>query len=57
LVSGDAQFGEANEMIDLFERFWPKVLPACSRAGFVEKGHQYFESMIKEHGIYLIWIC
>jgi pentatricopeptide repeat protein len=33
------------------------VLPACGRAGFVEKGHQYFESIIKEHGIYLIWVC
>jgi pentatricopeptide repeat protein len=33
------------------------VLSACSRAGFVEKGHQYFESIIKEHGIYLIWVC
>jgi pentatricopeptide repeat protein len=33
------------------------VLSACSRVGFVEKGHQYFESIIKEHGIYLIWVC
>ncbi|KAM1065272.1 hypothetical protein ACFX13_021163 [Malus domestica] len=27
------------------------VLSACSRAGLVEKGHHYFESMVKEHGI------
>jgi pentatricopeptide repeat protein len=68
LVSGYAQFGEANETIDLFERMLAQglkpvgvtfigVLSACSRAGFVEKGHQYFESIIKEHGIYLIWVC
>jgi len=68
LVSGYAQFGEANETIDLFERMLAQalkpvgvtfngVLSACSRAGFGEKGHQYFESMIKEHGIHLIWIC
>jgi pentatricopeptide repeat protein len=54
--------------IDLFERMLAQglkpvgvtfigVLSACSRAGFVEKGHQYLESMIKENGIYLIWIC
>jgi pentatricopeptide repeat protein len=62
LVSGHAQFGEANETIDLFERMLAQglkpdgvtfigVLSACSRAGFVEKGHHYFESMIKDHGI------
>jgi pentatricopeptide repeat protein len=48
LVSGYAQFGEANETIDLFERMLAQglkpdgvtfigVLSACSRAGFVEK--------------------
>jgi pentatricopeptide repeat protein len=68
LVSGYAQFGEANETIDLFERMLAQglkpvgvtfigVLSACIRAGFVQKGHQYFESIIKEHGIYLIWVC
>jgi pentatricopeptide repeat protein len=58
----------SNETIDLFERMLSQglkpvgvtfigVLSACIRAGFVEKGHQYFESIIKEHGIYLIWVC
>ncbi|XP_057961390.1 putative pentatricopeptide repeat-containing protein At1g68930 [Malania oleifera] len=62
LVSGYAQFGKANETIDLFERMLAHglkpdgvtfigVLSACSRAGLVEKGRQYFESMLKEHGI------
>ncbi|PON76761.1 DYW domain containing protein [Trema orientale] len=62
LVSGYAQFGNANETINLFENmlshgFRPDgvtfigVLSACSRAGLVDKGHQYFESMVKEHGI------
>ncbi|KAI5352949.1 PREDICTED: pentatricopeptide [Prunus dulcis] len=62
LVSGYAQFGKAYETIDLFERMLAHglkpdgvtfigVLSACSRAGLVDKGHQYFESMVKEHGI------
>ncbi|KAM0961468.1 hypothetical protein ACFX2J_020657 [Malus domestica] len=62
LVSGYAQFGKAYETFDLFERMlalgWKPdgvtfigVLSACSRAGLVEKGHHYFESMVKEHGI------
>lgn len=62
LVSGYAQFGKANETIALFERMlghglkpdgvtFIGVLSACSRAGLVEKGHQYFESMMKKHGI------
>ncbi|XP_031278989.1 putative pentatricopeptide repeat-containing protein At1g68930 [Pistacia vera] len=62
LVSGYAQFGKANETIYLFEKmlahgFKPDgvtfigVLSACSRAGLVEKGHRYFDSMVVEHGI------
>ncbi|TYJ00774.1 hypothetical protein E1A91_A13G108300v1 [Gossypium mustelinum] len=62
LVSGYAQFGKANETIDLFQKMlahglkpdevtFVGVLSACSRAGLVEKGYQYFESMVKEHGI------
>ncbi|KAB1206097.1 hypothetical protein CJ030_MR7G006001 [Morella rubra] len=62
LVSGYAQFGEAKETIDLFETMLAQglkpdgvtfigVLSACSRAGLVEKGHWYFQSMIKEHRI------
>lgn len=62
LVSGYAQFGKGNETIALFERMLSHglkpdgvtfigVLSACSRAGLVEKGRHYFESMVKVHGI------
>ncbi|KAK8567470.1 hypothetical protein V6N13_105435 [Hibiscus sabdariffa] len=62
LVSGYSQFGKADETIDLFQKMlahglkpdevtFVGVLSACSRAGLVEKGYQYFESMVKEHGI------
>lgn len=62
LISGYAQFGKANEAIHLFEEMlshglkpdeatFVGIMSACSRAGLVEKGKQYFESMVKEHGI------
>ncbi|PIA63304.1 hypothetical protein AQUCO_00200967v1 [Aquilegia coerulea] len=62
LVSGYAQFGKAKQTIDLFEGMlgdglkpdgvtFIGVLSACSRAGLVEKGLKYFDSMVKEHGI------
>ncbi|XP_026402471.1 putative pentatricopeptide repeat-containing protein At1g68930 isoform X2 [Papaver somniferum] len=62
LVSAYAQFGKANESIDLFEQMLDKgmkpdgvtfigVLSACSRAGLVDKGYQYFDSMVKVHGL------
>ncbi|KAL3830581.1 hypothetical protein ACJIZ3_019383 [Penstemon smallii] len=62
LVSGYAQFGKANETISLFEEMlahglqpdgvtFVGVLSACSRAGFVEKGRQYFASMVDKYGI------
>ncbi|GKV39280.1 hypothetical protein SLEP1_g47081 [Rubroshorea leprosula] len=62
LVSGCAQFGKADGTIDLFEKMVAQglkpdgvtfigVLSACSRAGLVEKGYQYFESMVKDYGI------
>lgn len=62
LVSGYAQFGKAKETIDLFENMlayglqpdgvtFIGVLSACSRAGLVEKGRQYFDSMVKDHGL------
>ncbi|GJN18765.1 hypothetical protein PR202_gb05962 [Eleusine coracana subsp. coracana] len=65
LVSGYAQFGKAKETIDLFEKMLAKgvkpdgvtfigVLSACSRAGFVEKGRSYFDSMQNDHGIVAI---
>ncbi|KAB2624389.1 transcription factor bHLH49-like [Pyrus ussuriensis x Pyrus communis] len=56
LVSGYAQFAKAYETFVLFERMLAHglkpdgvtfigVLSACGRAGLVEKGHHYFESM------------
>ncbi|XP_047308323.1 putative pentatricopeptide repeat-containing protein At1g68930 [Impatiens glandulifera] len=62
IVMGYAQFGKANETIEMFEKMlavglrpdevtFIGVLSACGRAGLVEKGRYYFESMAKEHGI------
>ncbi|MCL7031675.1 hypothetical protein MKW94_026063 [Papaver nudicaule] len=64
LVSAYAQFGKATKSIDLFEQMLEKgmkpdgvtfigVLSACSRAGLVDKGYQYFDSMVKVHGLNL----
>ncbi|KAK9074464.1 hypothetical protein SSX86_007062 [Deinandra increscens subsp. villosa] len=62
LISGYSQFGEANKTINLFDRMltgqlrpdgvtFIGVLSACSRAGLVDKGREYFNSMVNEHGI------
>ncbi|XP_008797615.3 putative pentatricopeptide repeat-containing protein At1g68930 [Phoenix dactylifera] len=62
LVSGYSQFGKAKETIELFEKMLIEgvkpdgitfigVLSACSRAGLVEKGYSYFNSMVEEHRI------
>ncbi|XP_043715369.1 putative pentatricopeptide repeat-containing protein At1g68930 [Telopea speciosissima] len=62
LVSGYAQFGKAKQTIELFERMLADglkpdgvtfigVLSACSRAGLVDKGYEYFHSMVQKHGI------
>ncbi|KAF5757586.1 putative tetratricopeptide-like helical domain superfamily, DYW domain-containing protein [Helianthus annuus] len=62
LISGYSQFGEANKTINLFDRMLTSqlrpdgvtfigVLSACSRAGLVDKGREYFKSMVNEHGI------
>ncbi|KAL6573586.1 hypothetical protein OROHE_002045 [Orobanche hederae] len=59
LVSGYAKFGKVNETINLFEGMlayglkpdgvtFVGVLSACSRAGFVEKGRQYFALMVNK---------
>ncbi|KAL6538843.1 hypothetical protein OROMI_025169 [Orobanche minor] len=59
LVSGYAKFGKVNETINLFEEMlayglkpdgvtFVGVLSACSRAGFVEKGRQYFSLMVNK---------
>ncbi|XP_065879827.1 putative pentatricopeptide repeat-containing protein At1g68930 [Euphorbia lathyris] len=61
LITSYAQFGKANETIELFERMLAHglkpdavtfigVLSACSRAGLVERGQHYFKSL-KEHGL------
>ncbi|GAB4828998.1 hypothetical protein Ancab_018655 [Ancistrocladus abbreviatus] len=62
LVCGYSQFGKANDTITFFENMlahglkpdavtFVAVLSACSRAGLVEKGQLYFESMVREHCI------
>ncbi|KAK9116369.1 hypothetical protein Sjap_015316 [Stephania japonica] len=62
LVCGYAQFGKAVETISLFEEMLANglkpdgvtfigVLSACSRAGLVDKGYQYFDSMVNDHRI------
>lgn len=62
LVSGYAQFGKAKETIDLFENMLANglqpdgitfigVISACSRAGLVEKGRKYFQTMVEKHKI------
>ena len=40
--------GKPMRQLICLKECWPL---ACSRAGLVEKGLQYFESMITEHGI------
>ncbi|KAI3818351.1 hypothetical protein L1987_12156 [Smallanthus sonchifolius] len=61
-VTGYSQFGEANKTINLFDRMLTSqlrpdgvtfigVLSACSRAGLVVKGREYFKSMVNKHGI------
>uniref|UniRef100_A0A803L7K8 DYW domain-containing protein n=2 Tax=Chenopodium quinoa TaxID=63459 RepID=A0A803L7K8_CHEQI len=62
LISGYAQFGKARETMHLFEEMlshglkpdeatFVGVLSACSRAGLVEEGKQYFDLMVKKHGV------
>lgn len=62
LVSGYAQFGKANETVDIFEKMLASglqpdsvtfigILSACSRAGLVKEGHHYFQLMVEEYGI------
>lgn len=62
LFSAYSQFGKAKQTLDLFHQMlalglkpdgvtFIGVLTACSRAGLVSEGHQYFESMVNDHGI------
>lgn len=71
LIFGYVQFGKVNEVIYFFEEMFfygfkfdevifVGIMLVCSRAGLVEKGKQYFELMVKEYGIVLIfdyYIC
>ncbi|XP_057852522.2 pentatricopeptide repeat-containing protein At4g02750 isoform X2 [Cryptomeria japonica] len=62
MISGYAQHGFGNEALQLFEEMQQKgmkpndvtfvgVLSACSRAGLVDEGLQYFISMDRDHGV------
>ncbi|KAL8151964.1 hypothetical protein V2J09_021772 [Rumex salicifolius] len=62
LISGYAQHGQPEEALDLFERLLQSgvrpdhvtfvgVLSACTHAGLVDKGIEYFESIKNKHGL------
>ncbi|XP_008797883.1 putative pentatricopeptide repeat-containing protein At5g40405 [Phoenix dactylifera] len=62
MVCGLATHGMGKEALELFQRFLNEglrptsvtfvgVLNACSRAGLVAEGRQYFKSMIEDYGI------
>ncbi|KAJ0969162.1 hypothetical protein J5N97_022039 [Dioscorea zingiberensis] len=62
MVLGEAQHGEAEEAFALFDQMvttgvrpnevtFVALLYACSHAGLVQKGRDFFNSMVKEHSI------
>jgi pentatricopeptide repeat protein len=62
LITGHARLGEIEDVLCLFERMrreggkpnsitFVSVLNACSHAGLIERGHEYFEFMTKDCGI------
>lgn len=62
LINGYAQYGEPHEALKLFESLLKSgnkpdqvtfvgVLSACTHAGLVDKGLEYFHSIKKDHGI------
>ncbi|XP_073006211.1 pentatricopeptide repeat-containing protein At3g62890-like isoform X1 [Typha latifolia] len=62
MICGLATHGMGKEAVELFQQFiheglhptnvtFVGVLNACSRAGLVIEGRQYFKSMVEEHGI------
>ncbi|KAG1346395.1 Pentatricopeptide repeat-containing protein [Cocos nucifera] len=62
MVCGLATHGLGKEALELFQRFLKQgfrptsvtfvgVLNACSRAGLVAEGRQYFKSMVEDYGI------
>ncbi|EHA8589648.1 pentatricopeptide repeat-containing protein [Cocos nucifera] len=63
MIVGYAQNGHGEEALNLFRRMLLSeetpddvtmigVLSACSHAGLVEEGRQYFRSMTEEHGLF-----
>nr|UPT49785.1 pentatricopeptide repeat protein AaPPR1440 [Agave angustifolia] len=63
MITGFAQHGMARDALELFQRTeadgcckpnqvtFLEILSACSHAGLVEEGYQYFESMTSRYGI------
>lgn len=62
IITGYAKFGYAKKALELFtdmikagvkpnEVTYIAVLSACSHAGFIEEGWEFFHSMSKDHGI------
>ncbi|KAH9294704.1 hypothetical protein KI387_038292 [Taxus chinensis] len=62
MIAGFAHHGHGKKALELFEKMqlagikpdhitYVSVLSACSHVGLVEKGHHYFDSMGRDHGI------
>ncbi|CAI8592890.1 unnamed protein product [Vicia faba] len=63
MISGYAQHGQAKKALEVFDAMQKRnmevdavtfigVITACTHAGLVEKGQNYFNSMINDHHIY-----
>ncbi|KAL3645158.1 hypothetical protein CASFOL_010338 [Castilleja foliolosa] len=61
MITGYAMHGHAHEALDLFNKMVGKaqpdhitfvgILSACNRGGLLEKGHMYFDSMVRDYCI------
>lgn len=62
MIGGYAHQGLGKEALTMFEQMqqegvkpsaitFVSVLSACSHAGFIDEGRQYFDSMVQDHGI------
>ena len=62
MISGYAQHGQANKALEVFEEMQKRnlemdavtfvgVISACTHAGLVDKGQNYFNAMINDHHI------
>ena len=62
MIAGLAQHGQGKQAVELFEQMqlagikpnhltYIGILSACSHGGMIEKGHYYFDSMARDHGI------